>query len=48
MTLVEIYDRIEELLETIKKNPEDQDCIFNSEMEIAYLEELREDLEENN
>jgi hypothetical protein len=47
MTLLEIYDRIEVLLETIKTNPEDQDCIFNSEMEIAYLEELREDLEEN-
>lgn len=47
MTLIEIYDRIEELLETIKTNPEDQDKIFNSEMEIAYLEELREDLEEN-
>lgn len=46
MTLIEIYDRIEELLETIKKNPEDQECIFNSEMEIAYLEELREDMEE--
>ncbi|WP_424494153.1 hypothetical protein [Salinimicrobium sp. GXAS 041] len=47
MTLIEIYDRIEVLLETIKKNPEDQDCIFNSEMEIAYLEALREDMEES-
>ncbi|GHA35196.1 hypothetical protein GCM10007103_15930 [Salinimicrobium marinum] len=47
MTLLEIYDRIEVLIETIKKNPEDQDCIFNSEMEIAYLEDIREDLEEN-
>lgn len=45
MTLIEIFDRIEDLLETIKKNPEDQDCIFNCEMEIAELEELREDLE---
>ncbi len=47
MTLTEIYDRIDELLETIGKNPEDQDCIFNSELELLYLESLREELEEN-
>ena len=47
MTLVEIYDRIEELLEVIKKNSEDQDCIYRSEIEISYLESLREDLEQN-
>lgn len=46
MTLTEIYDRIEELLEAIKNNPEDQDRFFKSELEIAYLEELREELEE--
>lgn len=46
MTLPMIYDRIEDLIETIRKNPEDQDCIFNSEMELAYLEKLREDLED--
>lgn len=45
MTLTQIFDRIEDLIETIKKNPEDQECLFNCEMEIAYLEELREDLE---
>ncbi len=47
MALTEIYDRIEELLETIKNNPEDQDCLFNSEMEISYLESIREELESN-
>lgn len=47
MTLLEIHDRIEELLEMIKKNQEDQHCIYQSEMEISYLENLREDLEEN-
>lgn len=46
MTLTQIYDRIEDLLETIKKNPEDQDCIFNCEMELSELEQLRVDLEE--
>ena len=47
MTLTQIYDRIEDLLEEIKKNPEDQDLLFKCETEIASLEELREDLEEN-
>ena len=46
MKLVQIYDRIEDLLESIKKNPEDQDHIYNCEMEIASLEELREEIEE--
>ena len=46
MTLTEIYDRIKDLQETIKKNPEDQDRIFNCEMKIAELEQFREDLEE--
>lgn len=46
MTLHQIHDRIEDLLETIKKNTEDQDCIYNCELEIASLEQLREELEE--
>lgn len=46
MTLSQIFDRIEDLLETIKNNPEDQDCLYNCEMEIASLEHLREQLEE--
>lgn len=46
MTLVEIYDRIEELLEMIKNNPEDQDCLFKCETEISNLERLREDMEQ--
>lgn len=47
MTLTEIYYRIEFLLKTIKENPEDQDCWVNCEIEIAYLEQLREQLEEH-
>ncbi|MFD2518297.1 hypothetical protein [Salinimicrobium flavum] len=47
MTLTQIYDRIENLLEEIKKNPEDQDHLFRCETEIASLEQLREDMEEN-
>ena len=46
MTLPMIYNRIDELLDIIKRNPEDQDLYFNSEMELAYLESLREELEE--
>lgn len=45
MSLPMIYDRIEELIEIIKKNPEDQDLFFNSEMELSYLEALREEIE---
>ena len=45
MSLLMIYDRIEELLEIIRKNPEDQDLYFNSEMELSYLEALREAIE---
>lgn len=45
MTLPMIYNRIEELIDNIKKHPEDQDLIFNSEMELAYLESLREEIE---
>lgn len=47
MTLSEIHHRIEYLLKTIKNNPEDQDCWVNCEIEIAYLEQLREQLEEH-
>lgn len=46
MTLTKIYNRIEELLDIIKRSPEDQDLYFNSELELAYLEDLREELEE--
>lgn len=46
MTLTEIYDRIDDLLLKIHKNPEDQDCFFKCEMEIAYLEDLREEMDE--
>lgn len=45
MTLIEIYDRIDELILLLQKNPEDQDCLFKCEMEIAYLEEVREEME---
>lgn len=48
MTLTEIYDRIEDLLETIRENPEDQQCFFDCEMEIGYLEKVREELEQHN
>ena len=47
MTLTEIYDRIEDLIAEIRKNPEDQDRLFKCESEIAALEQLREDIEEN-
>ena len=47
MTLTQIYDRIEDLLEEIKSNPEDQNRLYNCETEIASLEQLREDLKEN-
>lgn len=47
MTLDQIYDRIDFLLEVIKSSAEDQDLFFNCEMEMAYLEEVREQLEEN-
>lgn len=46
MTLTEIYDRIEDLIETISKNPENQEIIYNSEIEIASLNQLREEMEE--
>lgn len=45
MSLPMIYNRIEELLEIIKRNPEDQDLYFNSEMELSYLEAIREEIE---
>ena len=48
MTLPMIYSRMEELIDIIKRNPEDQDLVFNSEMELAYLERLREEIEERN
>ena len=48
MTLDQIHERIESLLETIKYSGEDQDLFFNSEMEMAYLEQVREQLEESN
>jgi len=38
---------MEELLDMIQKNTEDQDCVFNCEIELASLEQLREDLEES-
>ena len=47
MTLTEIYDRIEDLIAEIRQNPEDQDRLFKCESEIAVLEQLREDIEEN-
>lgn len=47
MTLTQIYDRIEDLLEEIKRNPEDQDCLFKCETEINSLEQLREEMEGN-
>ncbi|GHA34148.1 hypothetical protein GCM10007103_14690 [Salinimicrobium marinum] len=47
MTLLMIYNRIDELLDIIRRNPEDQDLLFNSEMELTYLESLREELEED-
>lgn len=46
MTLPAIYNRIDELLLIIKRSSEDQDLYFNSEMELAYLEDLREEIEE--
>ncbi|MCX2839090.1 hypothetical protein [Salinimicrobium profundisediminis] len=46
MTLTKIYNRIEELLDIIKRSTENQDLYFNSELELAYLEDLREELEE--
>ena len=46
MTLTEIYDRMDDLVLLLQANPEDQDCLFKCEMEIAYLEELREEMEE--
>lgn len=47
MTLDQIYERMDELLEMIYNNPEDQDCFFNCEIELASLEQLRESLEES-
>lgn len=47
MTLNQIHDRMETLLEIIHNNSEDQDCVFNCEMELAALEQLREELEES-
>ena len=47
MTLDQIYERIESLLEIIKTSGEDQDLFFNCEMEIAYLEQVREQMEES-
>lgn len=47
MALDEIYERIKCLLDIIKTSGEDQDLFFNCEMEIAYLEQVREEMEEN-
>ena len=46
MTHTQIHDRINDLLQMIQENPEDQDCLFKCEMEIAYLEDLREEMDE--
>lgn len=46
MSLNEIMNRMHYLLRQIKENPEDQDCFYNSELELAYLQQLREKLEE--
>ena len=48
MTLAEIHFRIEYLIKKINQNPEDQDCWYKCELEITYLEQLREQLEEHN
>lgn len=47
MTITEIHTRLDYLLEKIRKHPEDQDSWFHCEIEIAYLEQLREQLEEH-
>lgn len=47
MTLAEIHFRLEYLIRKITENPEDQDSWYESELEIAYLEQLREQLEEH-
>ncbi len=47
MTLAEIHFRMEYLLKKISRNPEDQNCWYTCELEIAYLEQLREQLEEH-
>lgn len=38
---------MDELIHLLQNNPEDQDCLFKCEMEMAYLEELREDMEDS-
>lgn len=46
MTHTQIHDRINELLQMIQINPEDQDCLYKCEMEIAYLEDIKEEMDE--
>lgn len=46
MTLTQIYDRIEDLIETISKNPEHEEIVHNCEKEIVSLDQLREEMEE--
>ncbi|MEP6262860.1 MAG: hypothetical protein ABJ092_14885 [Gillisia sp.] len=46
MTLQEIHQRIEELLEIIKKNNLENIDIKAEETELAYLENMRENLEQ--
>ena len=44
MTLPMIYERIDELLDMIKKSSEDQDLFLKCEVELVYLEALREEM----
>lgn len=46
MTLNQVYEKIEDLIGIIGKNPENPEIIYNCEIEIASLNQLREDMEE--
>lgn len=46
MTLTEIHDRMEYLILAIKKNPKEREGISKYETELAYLEQRREEIEQ--
>ena len=46
MTLIQIYDRMDCVLERIKAMPGDEAFISTCEMELDSLEQIREEMDE--
>lgn len=46
MTLTQIHDRMDRLLENIRTKPDSEDFILQCETELDLLEQIREEMEE--